>query len=720
MKKEDRGLGSRRIMLLSHQRRQHPSLEHHQFNNLSLHDLPLRTSTSTSQFLSPVPAESDIAKLSHSPSSTLESSPAISNFDYSESADYYMPRGYSQNQPARSQPSNSRPTSTQPLSNSLSSFDHGAGAQQASWLSSNNAAHLISQPRFRLNEQHFHKRHSSESTVTSAGPNSPFTPASTVDSPYIVDAESQALYSQHLESYDQSSLPSVTSYPKVIPPTNSNFSDSLLFPPRFPNYSPQYAEDQSLWEQAMRQEMSHQQRQHQQQQPQSSHVNGYRMSQSSQGGLSADLNGQGHGNANTMINNHLRSAAVDRNRLPHLDRTMSDIYQDELYNPAEPTVPAPTSKPSTPTAKFENKVVSPRNSVISERLQAAGQNHIARSSSPTMAVSREKSPFRPNSQFAAEGYPGPTSPVSRLGSASQIREKEKLEAEALAMAQHNQPQAVVNEKTVSPKEVSLEYEPDEEASNVRLMPDLHSPQHAHARTQPPSKLKQELTQPEYDVMSELRRESSSMSSGSSSLRQNGVSRVPQQYPFTSQQRQHAGNPPRSQESMPEFPAHMPSMESTKSERISVRSASSSQSSSSESEIQRPTHTTADTGTYTCTYHGCTQRFETQSKLQKHKRDGHRQGTPSSAGGDSKNTQAGPHKCERINPVTGKPCNSIFSRPYDLTRHEDTIHNARKQKVKCQLCVEDKTFSRNDALTRHMRVVHPEVDFPGKITKRGRV
>jgi uncharacterized Zn-finger protein len=76
----------------------------------------------------------------------------------------------------------------------------------------------------------------------------------------------------------------------------------------------------------------------------------------------------------------------------------------------------------------------------------------------------------------------------------------------------------------------------------------------------------------------------------------------------------------------------------------------------------------------------------------------------------RNSQAGPHKCDRINPSTGKPCNTVFSRPYDLTRHEDTIHNARKQKVRCHLCTEDKSFSRNDALTRHMRVVHPEVEF----------
>jgi len=83
----------------------------------------------------------------------------------------------------------------------------------------------------------------------------------------------------------------------------------------------------------------------------------------------------------------------------------------------------------------------------------------------------------------------------------------------------------------------------------------------------------------------------------------------------------------------------------------------------------------------------------------------------------RNSQAGPHKCERINPSTGKPCNVVFSRPYDLTRHEDTIHNGLKKKTRCQYCTEEKTFSRNDALTRHMRVVHPEIDFGGKTRRR---
>lgn len=180
-----------------------------------------------------------------------------------------------------------------------------------------------------------------------------------------------------------------------------------------------------------------------------------------------------------------------------------------------------------------------------------------------------------------------------------------------------------------------------------------------------------------------------------------VRQIPQQYPFVPQSRRQPSNLSSISE---DFPATLTSMES-----------SSSEYAPESSESKKPAMTSADTGTYTCTYHGCTLRFDTPAKLQRHKREGHRNSGATIASGDGngmtsaaqRNSQAGPHKCERINPSTGKPCNTIFSRPYDLTRHEDTIHNARKQKVHCPLCTEEKTFSRNDALTRHLRVVHPE-------------
>jgi hypothetical protein len=180
------------------------------------------------------------------------------------------------------------------------------------------------------------------------------------------------------------------------------------------------------------------------------------------------------------------------------------------------------------------------------------------------------------------------------------------------------------------------------------------------------------------------------------------------------------NHSRRTDAMPEFPAQLVSMESSASEAAPPSSAASS------TMTPKP-NTHADTGTFSCTYHGCSQRFQSPQKLQRHKRDAHRSSsgvTPGVGSGMSaaqlmeRNSQTGPHRCDRINPTTGKPCSAIFSRPYDLTRHEDTIHNIRKQKVRCAICSEEKTFSRSDALTRHLRVVHPEVDFPGKHRKRG--
>jgi hypothetical protein len=192
--------------------------------------------------------------------------------------------------------------------------------------------------------------------------------------------------------------------------------------------------------------------------------------------------------------------------------------------------------------------------------------------------------------------------------------------------------------------------------------------------------------------------------------------------------------------------------------VSDAPVSSQGSATSDYMIQRPHDTSAATGGYTCTFHNCVQRFDSPAKLQKHKREAHRntrdvsnslssaptrtasanlsvspdpshdgsEGSVASVGSGmtsaalaARNSQAGPHKCTRINPSTGKPCNTIFSRPYDLTRHEDTIHNRQKVKVRCEYCREEKTFSRNDALTRHMRVVHPDVPWEVKRGRGGR-
>jgi len=347
------------------------------------------------------------------------------------------------------------------------------------------------------------------------------------------------------------------------------------------------------------------------------------------------------------------------------NQALQDVFPDQIYPQTASPFPQPTQQQMH---RFSH--LSPHRSMLANRLQVANQDHLsARTNSPATSIPRERSPFRQDSQFVEQ---------------MQISQRSPRRADVM------QPQPQESPKSVSPKELMLE---DPEPEDADATP---------------------LFRQQSNAMFPNRRESSSMANFQfpPSFAQTPSGQIPQQYPFVGSQSRHDSGANTAPEQTPDFPAHIASMESTVEEGHSEPSSSQP--------AQRPDDTSSDGGTYTCTYHGCTLRFETPAKLQKHKREGHRQTSPTSAPNQStalRNSQAGPHKCERINPSTGKPCNSVFSRPYDLTRHEDTIHNARKQKVRCHLCTEEKTFSRNDALTRHMRVVHPDVDWPGKTRRK---
>ncbi|VEU22532.1 DEKNAAC103645 [Brettanomyces naardenensis] len=47
-----------------------------------------------------------------------------------------------------------------------------------------------------------------------------------------------------------------------------------------------------------------------------------------------------------------------------------------------------------------------------------------------------------------------------------------------------------------------------------------------------------------------------------------------------------------------------------------------------------------------------------------------------------------HICTVVNPKTGLPCNKRFSRPYDLVRHQNTIHAPRRSYYRCMFCEDD--------------------------------
>lgn len=383
--------------------------------------------------------------------------------------------------------------------------------------------------------------------------------------------------------------------------------------------------------------------------------------------------------------------ASDRRRkaaygsVPKLDRTMTDIYSDELYNPNFAIT-------STTSPSRSQLAMSPVNDVFSQRLNAANSQHLSARQSPVMSSgSRERSPFRTTSPLAgcAHDFTASSSSATPRGmqfnSAQRSRENNKLQHDSQLhqhMAGGPEPETP---KTISPKDAILDFPENEDNRNFPLFATEGNDfvdQFAKAM----------MPQPVHNLPA----------SNGSHMNYLGANipsglQVPQQYPFVPQP--HNDTPP----------------------RLSSGPSSTGSGGSTPINRARPMGTSADGGTYTCTYHGCTLRFETPALLQKHKREGHRQAQglgatrphDMSMASSLIGSQAGPHRCNRINPSTGKPCNTVFSRPYDLTRHEDTIHNARKQKVNCDLCTEEKTFSRADALTRHYRVCHPEVEVPGK-------
>jgi hypothetical protein len=390
-----------------------------------------------------------------------------------------------------------------------------------------------------------------------------------------------------------------------------------------------------------------------------------------------------------------RRRKVAIHSVPKLDRTMTDVYGDELYSPSFTITSALPPHIQMP--------MSPSHDVFAQRLHAANSQHLSAVHTTVSTGSRSKSPFRQGSPLApspAHDF-GASAASSRLrfNSAEQLREQRKAEQDAHALRQQMAMKADPDTpKTISPKDAILEFHEPEGEANFPLFPSQDSS--AFIYDQLPKHGPTQMNQGPYERSSP----STSGASNSpfhyaSSQLHSGIP-VPQQYPFIANARQ----------------SH-----DTASSRLGSAESSSVDSQAS---MQRIGGSTVEGGTYTCTYHGCSQRFETPALLQKHKREGHRQaqGLTGTRRPDTIQanmmSQAGPHRCDRINPSTGKPCNTVFSRPYDLTRHEDTIHNARKQKVRCNLCTEEKTFSRADALTRHYRVCHPDVEFPGKHRRRG--
>lgn len=646
----------------------------------------------------------------------------------------YMTTSPPHNPPIRVQSSTPNPRQAQASFDNCASMQKSYSTTGTHWDLPENH-HLA--PQFQqhpLPSYIRHKRFSSGSSVGSVGPDSPYT--QTTAYPYIVDPDGSP---QHLEPFDGAYS---GHYPKASSGSSYCSYEDLQHPLNDIGTSTYNAETLMAAQSALKGIMMGQ--------------NGFEATN----GSSSSRMPYGDGYDDRSIES--------RSNVPKFSRTMTDVYADELFEPPSSAQPVPVSSQARQAgSQSHNNLLSPYSGVFSERLLEANQDHISqRSISPASNASRGKSPFREGSEYLSDGYStvasNAHSPAARLNSAAQMREKAKAESDAIALAQH-QPHNdnLIPPKTISPKEALLDYNETEEDAKMPLFPQENRQKRSKQPNQ--ASVKQERDEANslianrqfactYPSAPPVTRSGSTFSFMSPAMP--GSNQLPQQYPFLARRQSSIRS---TSDTVPEFPAHLTSMDSTKSEGSqtenktyhglpsSQSSQQSQNSSSSPINLQRPQNTAADSGTYTCTAPSCALRFDTALKLQKHRRDSHHQHSPprtpntpttpyaptsstqtptsanfppSASSTTNRNNQAGPHKCERTNPSTGKPCNTIFSRSYDLTRHEDTIHNNRKQKVRCQFCTEDKTFSRNDALTRHMRVVHPDVDFPGKTRRRG--
>lgn len=394
-------------------------------------------------------------------------------------------------------------------------------------------------------------------------------------------------------------------------------------------------------------------------------------------------NGENDTDVDAWLADYLRNEDMTSTMVPKFERTITDAYNDELYMPQQQT---------------SSSYLMPQNQMM----------HDARMARTTSTSTNQSVPMSP---FKSASSPFMHSPAT-YGS---IRQKHP-----------NSPHSASTPKTMSPQEAMLDYKPRRDEPALFGTGAEYNSYTAVAPTTTKSPFQNIPTTMSFGGWSTDLQQATLTSAPMSNF--NFVAPALPTANMAGLNAHYLGNSAlssrsgRQHDSNPEFPAHLTTMESSASEAP----ASSAASSIAQSLGSPKPMSNADTGTYSCTYHGCSQRFATPRELQKHKRDIHRSNpnvTPGVGSGMSaqqlmeRNSQSGPHRCDRINPTTGKSCNTNFSRPYDLTRHEDTIHNNRKVKLRCALCTEEKLFSRNDALTRHMRVVHPEVDFPGKHRRR---
>ncbi|KAL8935682.1 MAG: hypothetical protein Q9216_005309 [Gyalolechia sp. 2 TL-2023] len=146
--------------------------------------------------------------------------------------------------------------------------------------------------------------------------------------------------------------------------------------------------------------------------------------------------------------------APHSNGAASLDRTPSDVYQDQLYPPSV----AMASPPQPPQQRLasENSTSIRRNSALQDRLQAAQRGRVTRQSSPTDLAHEQ-----PSSGLGSEYRLSNSTSRSLVWSDSvaPIREQQKSESDSPALVEHQpKPDDFITPRTTSPKALNFDHE----------------------------------------------------------------------------------------------------------------------------------------------------------------------------------------------------------------------------------------------------------------------
>lgn len=283
-----------------------------------------------------------------------------------------------------------------------------------------------------------------------------------------------------------------------------------------------------------------------------------------------------------------------RNNVPKLDRTMTDIYADELYNPNF-------------QVDQSTRPLSSQNDVFAERLRAANSQHL--NASETSRSRESSSPFRQGSPLAPATSTQPLN--ARFHTASYMREQQKdeYESEMLQRQFEKSRDEKSPPRTVSPKDVLLEYFEGEEELSVPLFPPTQ--QIAPQRFQ-------ELSGPAADFPAHL----TSMEASSDAGEDYAALETKAEYAMQTDSRSSKlDGPPKNIEHQPKI-----------------------------SGIETSTSAATSTRTYNCPRHECSLQFESPVKLRQHLLETHMSKTPWAR-----------HELETSSPELAAPTPATFHR-----------------------------------------------------------